>query len=118
LLLLLLLLLLLRVRMCVFRLTMPLPLRSLTLLPPFLPPSLPNTRRPRLSRRIPRCVSLAVYENHVEALEEQLQRTPRPFPKLRIVGAEQVREIDELRMEHLKLEGYEPHAKIAMKMAV
>ena len=60
----------------------------------------------------------AVYENHVDALREQLGRTPRPPPKLRIVGADGLTDIDALRMEHLQLVGYEPHAKIAMQMAV
>ncbi|KAG8459221.1 hypothetical protein KFE25_005732 [Diacronema lutheri] len=59
-----------------------------------------------------------VYENHVDALREQLGRTPRPPPKLRIVGADGLTDIDALRMEHLQLVGYEPHAKIAMQMAV
>jgi thymidylate synthase len=60
----------------------------------------------------------AVYENHVDALREQLARAPRPFPTLELVGAEGVREIDQFRMEHLRIDGYEPHGKIAMKMAV
>merc|ERR1711935_883421 len=39
-----------------------------------------------------------VYLNHVDALREQLKREPRPFADL-------------------KIEGYTPHGKIAMKMA-
>lgn len=59
-----------------------------------------------------------MYENHVEALEEQLKRTPGPFPTLKIVGADGITDIDQIKMEHLRIEGYEPQAKIAMKMAV
>jgi thymidylate synthase len=59
-----------------------------------------------------------VYENHVDALREQLAREPRAFPTLELVDAEGVTEIDQFRMEHFRIDGYEPHGKIAMKMAV
>lgn len=87
-------------------------------LPPTLPRPHPALTSPPLLARAPCAAARAVYENHVEALEEQLARTPRPFPSLKIVGADGIRDIDQLRMEHLTIEGYEPHAKIAMKMAV
>jgi len=57
-----------------------------------------------------------VYVNHTEALKEQLLRTPRPFPKLFI--KREIRDIDSFTMEDFQLEGYKPHPKIAMKMAV
>ena len=57
-----------------------------------------------------------VYLNHVDALKEQLTREPRPFPTLHI--ADEVKELEQCTFEHLKVDGYKPHGKIAMKMAV
>mmetsp|Transcript_22081 Transcript_22081/g.75871 ORF Transcript_22081/g.75871 Transcript_22081/m.75871 type:complete len:256 (+) Transcript_22081:197-964(+) len=60
-----------------------------------------------------------VYLNHVDALREQLKRAPRPFPTLRI-RAEKAADaaIDSYELGDFILEGYTPHAKIAMAMAV
>ncbi len=57
-----------------------------------------------------------VYSNHVEPLQEQLARTPRPFPTLTIDPA--VTDIEAIRFEHLTLEGYDPWPAIKMDMAV
>ncbi|BDA43329.1 Bifunctional dihydrofolate reductase-thymidylate synthase [Coccomyxa sp. Obi] len=57
-----------------------------------------------------------VYANHVEPLKEQLQNAPRPFPVLRI-NPEKM-DIDNFAFEDFELLGYEPHKKIAMKIAV
>jgi dihydrofolate reductase / thymidylate synthase len=57
-----------------------------------------------------------VYLNHVEPLKEQLQRTPRPFPILKINPS--VTDIDGFTAEDFTLIGYNPLAKIAMDMAV
>jgi len=57
-----------------------------------------------------------VYLNHVDALREQLQREPRPFPTLTI--APEVTDALQCTFADLKIDGYTPHGKIAMKMAV
>ena len=57
-----------------------------------------------------------VYLNHVDALKEQLKRTPRPFPTLTIDPA--VDSIEACTFEHLKIDGYNPYPKIKMDMAV
>ncbi|UTM04615.1 thymidylate synthase [Equid gammaherpesvirus 2] len=57
-----------------------------------------------------------VYLNHVEPLKLQLTRSPRPFPRLRILR--RVEDIDDFRAEDFALEGYHPHAAIPMEMAV
>ena len=57
-----------------------------------------------------------VYLNHVDALQEQLKRTPRAFPRVRIQPRGQ--DIDGFTFEDFVLEGYEPHDNIKMKMAV
>lgn len=57
-----------------------------------------------------------VYSNHISALEKQLEREPRPFPILKITR--QVPDIDDFKAEDFVLEGYDPHPKIPMDMAV
>lgn len=57
-----------------------------------------------------------VYSNHVDALKEQLSRTPRDFPKLKILR--NVTSIDDFKFEDFKVEEYDPYGPIKMKMAV
>lgn len=57
-----------------------------------------------------------VYSNHCAALEEQIKREPRPFPKLKI--KRKITSIDDFKMEDFELEEYKPHPKIKMDMAV
>lgn len=57
-----------------------------------------------------------VYKNHVEPLKEQLRNMPRPFPMLKISTDQ--KDIDMLTARDFELVGYDPHKKIAMKMAV
>lgn len=58
-----------------------------------------------------------VYRDHVEALEEQLKRDPRPFPTLRW-GREDIEDIEDFVYDDFVVEGYKPHPSIAMKMSV
>jgi dihydrofolate reductase / thymidylate synthase len=57
-----------------------------------------------------------VYSNHVEPLIQQLEREPKPFPKLKIDPS--ITSIDDFKFEHFTVEGYEPHGPIKMEMAV
>ncbi|KAA1475084.1 thymidylate synthase [Dentipellis sp. KUC8613] len=57
-----------------------------------------------------------VYRDHVEALEVQLQREPRPFPTLR--WAREVQDIEDFAYDDFVVEGYSPHPSIQMKMSV
>ena len=63
-----------------------------------------------------------VYMNHIEPLQEQLDRTPRPFPKLFIDdnndNDKKKKTIDDFSYKDLHVIGYHPHEKISMKMAV
>jgi thymidylate synthase len=59
-----------------------------------------------------------IYSNHVEALQEQVQRSPRAFPKLYIKPGTQTESIDGFKPEDFELVGYRPYEKIFMKMAV
>ncbi|KAH0552596.1 thymidylate synthase [Cotesia glomerata] len=57
-----------------------------------------------------------VYANHIDALKIQYQRKPKPFPTLKIT--KDVKEIDDFTASDFELIAYNPHPKIAMKMAV
>ncbi|GAX15155.1 dihydrofolate reductase / thymidylate synthase [Fistulifera solaris] len=57
-----------------------------------------------------------IYLNHVDALKEQLEREPRPFPKLKI-NPEKTH-IDDFEFSDFEVVGYHPHKAISMKMAV
>jgi dihydrofolate reductase / thymidylate synthase len=56
------------------------------------------------------------YLNHLEALEEQIQRKPKLFPTLRIVTDNL--DIDRFQLSDFVLENYHPEGAIKMKMAV
>jgi len=57
-----------------------------------------------------------VYLNHVEPLKEQLTRDPKPFPKL--VIKREVENIEDFTIDDFEVQGYDPHPKITMAMAV
>jgi thymidylate synthase len=61
-----------------------------------------------------------VYLDHVDALQTQMQRTPRPFPSLtfKTPPGGGLAALEALTMDDLVLEGYQPHGKIAMTMSV
>lgn len=58
-----------------------------------------------------------VYRDHVDALEEQLKRQPKTFPKLKW-KREGISDIEEFVYSDFEVVGYEPHPTIAMKMSV
>jgi len=57
-----------------------------------------------------------VYNNHIDAVRTQLQRTSKPFPRLKIVG--DYDSIDDFGMYSFELEGYDPEPFIKADMAV
>lgn len=57
-----------------------------------------------------------VYSTHVEPLQEQLQRTPRPFPTFQF--KRQVDRIEDFTFDDFLVENYNPYPKINMEMAV
>lgn len=58
-----------------------------------------------------------VYNTHVEAVQEQLNRYPVAFPQLTIEGTPP-EELGEWSMENFKLHGYQPYPSVRMEMAV
>src|SRR5688572_4813405 len=57
-----------------------------------------------------------LYLNHLEQAREQVSRTPRPFPRLRLNPA--VKELLDFRFEDFTLEAYDPHPAIKAPIAV
>ncbi len=57
-----------------------------------------------------------VYKNHIAALEEQLKREPRPFPKLKINP--NVTDIEQFKFSDFEIVDYNPYPPIQMDMAV
>jgi thymidylate synthase len=57
-----------------------------------------------------------LYLNHLEQAKIQLEREPRPFPRLRLNPA--VRELLDFRYEDFTLESYDPHPAIRAPIAV
>ena len=57
-----------------------------------------------------------LYLNHLGQAREQVSRSPRPFPRMRVNAA--VRDIDAFRFEDFTLEAYDPHPAIKAPIAV
>jgi thymidylate synthase len=57
-----------------------------------------------------------LYTNHAEQVKEQLTRTPRPLPRMRLNPA--VRELEAFRFEDFTLEAYDPWPAIKAPVAV
>ncbi|HLP17783.1 MAG TPA: thymidylate synthase [Bacteroidota bacterium] len=55
-----------------------------------------------------------IYVNHIDGLKEQLKRTPKPLPELRIAH----KPIDALRFEDFELVNYNPDPAIKFDVAV
>ncbi len=57
-----------------------------------------------------------IYENHTEAVKEQLKRKPRSFPTVKIDPS--VKSIDDFRPELITLENYDPYPAIKAELTI
>jgi thymidylate synthase len=57
-----------------------------------------------------------VYQNHFEQARLQLEREPRPLPKMLLNPA--VKSLFDFRFDDFRLEGYDPHPRIIAPIAV
>ena len=56
-----------------------------------------------------------VYKNHIEQAHQNLERSPRPFPKL--VIKQKKKTIEEFQWEDMCLVGYDPMPNIKAEMS-
>lgn len=60
-----------------------------------------------------------IYQNHREAVDEQLSREPRQLPALKILkDIQTLEDIENLEREDFELVGYDPHPRIKAPVAV
>jgi len=57
-----------------------------------------------------------IYANHLDQVDEQLTRTPKKLPKLKLDPS--VKEIDGFLPNHISLEGYDPHPALRAPISV
>jgi thymidylate synthase len=57
-----------------------------------------------------------IYENHFDAVDEQLRREPLPLPTLHL--ADDLTSLDGIRPEQVRLEGYRSHGPLGGEVAV
>lgn len=57
-----------------------------------------------------------IYRNHLEQVRQQLERTPRVLPQLRLNPA--VTRLEDFRYEDFELVGYDPHPHIAGEVSI
>ena len=57
-----------------------------------------------------------IYDNHFEAVDEQLRREPFPLPRLEIVG--EITSVDSLKADQFRLVGYQSHGRLPGEVAV
>ncbi len=57
-----------------------------------------------------------IYENHLDAVREQLKRQPKPFPKIEIEG--RLKSLDDFKPEMVILKNYDPHPPIKAELTV
>lgn len=60
-----------------------------------------------------------IYQNHRDAVNEQLSREPRQFPELKLLkDIQTLEDIESLEREDFELVGYDPHPRISAPVAV
>lgn len=59
-----------------------------------------------------------IYNNHIEQVNRQLKRTPRPFPVLSFREATRLQEIDDFKFDSFIIEGYTSWPAITAEMAI
>ena len=59
-----------------------------------------------------------IYNNHVNQVKEQIQRIPRPFPKIKLYESLRTKDWKDMKISDFELVGYFPAETIKGKMAI
>jgi thymidylate synthase len=61
-----------------------------------------------------------IYVDHIDALQQQLERQPRTFPELKIktLPGGGLAALEKMTVDDFELLDYAPHGKISMNMSV
>ena len=78
-------------------------------------PLLPEAERLTVGRVVIRFGDAHIYVNHVEQVLTQLEREPRPFPRLVLLDDT---DVYSFRSEHALVTGYDPHPALPAPVAV
>ena len=78
-------------------------------------PFLPEAERLTVGRIVIRFGDAHIYVNHVEQVLTQLEREPRPFPRLVLLDDT---DVYSFRSEHALVTGYDPHPALPAPVAV
>jgi thymidylate synthase len=57
-----------------------------------------------------------IYSNHSEQLKEQLSRSPKPLPQMKLNP--EIKDVFDFKYEDFSLNGYDPHPLIRGKVAI
>lgn len=57
-----------------------------------------------------------IYEKHIEQVQEQLKREPKPFPKVELDPS--IKNIDDFKPELVKLVGYDSHPALKAELSI
>lgn len=63
-------------------------------------------------------VDCHIYRNHINQINEQMTRSPRPFPSIKLNRSIKKKDWSDIQYEDFELIGYFPHPTIKMHMAV
>jgi len=61
---------------------------------------------------------LHIYSNHIEQVKEQLSRIPYEFPQLEFKNMENIKTIDDFKLNNIEIKNYQFHPYIKADMAV
>lgn len=64
------------------------------------------------------CGDTHIYKNHIDQVKEQLTRTPRPFPKVKLSESIKTKDWKDITVEDFELIGYFSHPGIKIEMAI
>ena len=64
------------------------------------------------------CGDSHIYSNHIQQVKQQLERSPRPFPKVVVDDSVKHKDWNEITTDDFELVGYFPHPGIKAAMAV